>query len=313
MDFFTSATSVFLLVVMALPGYGLKKAGKLPEGFAGGLTSVLLYVSLPCLTVLSFVQKAYEPRLLGSMGAVAAFSVILLLLAYALSKACLAFARENGAKKACAAAGYMNNCAFIGIPVLQALFPGESEPIMYAVIFAVPFNIFTWTLLVYSLTGDRRHISIKNALINPQSLALAATLPFFFGGWPIPAPILSVLNYLGGMTTPLSMILLGVKLAEAPVKALFGAPLVYISAAVKLILAPLISLITLLIARLILPLSDMAVTSLFLIMAMPSAASVVMFAERFGADSVTGSKCVLVSSVLCVVTIPAMALLTRYI
>jgi predicted permease len=313
MDFFTSATNVFLLVVMALPGYGLKKAGKLPKEFAGGLTSVILYVSLPCLTILSFVQKAYEPRLLGNMGAVAAFSVMLPLLAYAISSLCFSFAGESGAKKACLASGYMNNCAFMGIPVLQALFPGESEPIMYAAIFTVPFNIFTWTLLVYSLTGDRRHMSVRNALINPQTLVLAAALPVFFSGLPIPAPIVSILRYLGDMTTPLSMVLLGVKLAEAPVKSLVDTPLIYISAAVKLILVPLASLGALLLARLVTPLNDTAAASLFLIMAMPSAASVVMFAERFGADSVTGSKCVLVSSLLCVVTIPALALLTRYI
>ncbi|MDR2671318.1 MAG: AEC family transporter, partial [Oscillospiraceae bacterium] len=280
MESFASATNVFLLIVMALPGYGLKKAGKIPEQFAGGLTSVLLYVSLPCLTVSSFVKKTYEPRLLGNMGAVAVLSVVLLLLAYAVSTICFAFTQENGAKKSCVAAGYMNNCAFMGIPVLQAMFPGESEPIIYAAIFSLPFTIFTWTLLVYSLTGDRRYMSVRNALLNPQTLALAAALPIFFSGLSVPAPIVTTLDYLGGMTTPLSMVLLGVKLAEAPVKSLFNTPLVYVSAAVKLILVPLVSLGTLLLARLFVPLSAMAAASLFLIMAIPTAANVVMFAEQ---------------------------------
>jgi predicted permease len=312
-DFLTSATNVFMLIVMALPGYALKKMGKLPKAFEGGLVTLTLYVSLPCLTVASFVKKEYERRMLGDIGAVAVFSVALMLLAFALSGACHAFAKEGPARKACVAAGYMNNCAFMGIPVLRALFPDNLEPVMYAAIFSVPFNIFTWTLLVYSLTGDRRYMSVRNALLNPQTLSVAAALPIFFGNVAIPGPAVQALDYVGDMTTPLSMILLGIKLADIDVRALFGTPLVYVSAAVKLVAVPLASLGAMFLARLALPIGGMAMTSLFLIMAMPSASSTVMFAERFGADSVTASKCVLISSLMCVATIPALALLAQHV
>jgi predicted permease len=312
-NFLTSAASVFLLIVMAVPGYILRKARMIPEGFNHGVVTVLLYVSLPCLVTHSFATKAFEPRLLADMAAATLLSFAALLAGFGVSALCFAWAKDSGAKKACVAAGYMNNCAFMGIPVLQAIFPGDGEPVIYAALFGVGFNLLAWTLLVYSLTGDRQYINVRNALLNPQILTFAVALPIFFLRVNLPAPALTALKYVGDMTTPLSMILLGIKLADAGIKTLAGDGKLYLSAAVKLIFVPLAALAVLLAVRLVWPFGSVALTSLFLIMGMPAASTVVMFAEKYGADSETASKCVLISSILCVITIPMLTIIAAYL
>lgn len=313
MDFLTSLTSVALLVVMAVPGFILRKTRLLGDNAVAPLVVVLMYVAQPLLIVASFFKKSYEPALLANMGWVLLFTTVLLFIVYWLAR--LTFMRrrdENGllpSARACVVGSTMSNCSFMGIPVLQALFPDNPVPIIYSAVFNIPFQIFCWTIVVYTVTGDKKHISLKNALLNPPTLGLAVALPVFFIGCAVPAPIMNTLDFLGNMTTPLSMIIMGVRLAEISLKELFGAGEVYVSCVLRLVVSPLLSLGLMLLVNLITPLDNLVVVSMYVMMAMPTAASTMLFCERYGGDSKTAVKCMLLSSLLCVLTIPVLLLL----
>ncbi|MDR3318429.1 MAG: AEC family transporter [Clostridiales bacterium] len=333
MDFLTSLTSVGLLVALAIPGYILKKLKMLPENITSGLVTVLLYVAMPFLTIKSFAEKTFEPELLLNMGIAAALSLLLIAGVFFISKLCFIFPVSKGAsgapqavaadgagtaesvRKVCVTAGYLNNCAFMGIPMLKALFPGtaSAEPIIYSAVFTVVFNILAWTLSVYSMTGDTRFISVKKAILNPPTVALAVALPVFFTGFVLPAPVLTAVGFLGELTTPLSMMVMGIRLAEIRLLDLFKSYRVYISVGVKLIVAPLVTFGFLSLINLIFPLNSVLFITLYIIMAMPSASTVIMFAERFGADRAAAVKCVLLSSLLSIVTIPVLMLMCNLI
>ena len=133
----------------------------------------------------------------------------------------------------------MGNVGFMGIPVVKALFPNNPEMLIYVAIINVSFNVISWTLGVYTITGDKSNVSVRRAFLNPPTVALVAALPLFFFKAYIPAavftPIQSCANYLAGMTLPLSMIILGIRLAEIPFGSLFTSPVAYVSAALKLV------------------------------------------------------------------------------
>lgn len=313
MNFTTTLISVALLIVMAVPGYALKKAKLLGENAAAPLVAVLMYVAQPILIIASFFRKSYEPRLLANMGWVLLFTTLFLFIGYGIAR--LIFSRrrdENGltmSARACIAGSTLSNCSFMGIPVLQALFPDNPEPIIYSAVFNIPFQIFCWTIAVYTVSGERRHISLKNALLNPPTLALVVALPVFFAGFTVPDEIMSTLDFLGNMTTPLSMIVMGIRLAEMSPKELFGAGEVYVACALRLVVIPLAAFGILLLVERLLPIDTLVVASMYVMTAMPTAASTMLFAERFGGDTRTAVKCMLLSSILCVVTIPLLLLL----
>ena len=302
-----------MLVFMSVPGYLLKRAKRLPEDLAGGLVTILLYVSLPALTIYSFAGKEYQPRLLVNILLTAFFSAVFLVLGFFISKLIFARMPEAPEKNICIASGFMNNCAFMGIPVFLVLFPGDAEPIIYATVFGVIFNMFTWTLLTYTLTGDKKYISLRKAFINPPSLSLIVALPVFFWGLKIPAPLMTMLDSLGGLTSPLSMFLLGLHLADIRPRSLFESPRVYESVAIKLIVVPLVSLGILLLINLAMPLDRVLISSMFLIMGMPTAFSVIMFSEIYGSDSGSAARSILISSVLSIATIPFLMEMTKLI
>ena len=125
----------------------------------------------------------------------------------------------------------------------------------------------------------------------------------------MPDNVLATIGYLGDMTLPLSMVILGIRLADIKFTRLFtGAP-VYGVALVKLVVSPLAALGVMLLVRLLIPIETTVIVALFIIFAMPSASSALNFAEMYGGDCDTAAKATLTNTLFCVLTIPILSLL----
>jgi predicted permease len=309
MNFLTSLISVGLLVALAAPGYILRKLKMLPDDFTSGLVTVLLYVSSPFLTISAFMQVAFSRVLLRNMVVVGVLGFVFLIGAFGVSRLCFAWGKDTAARKVCVAGGFLCNASFMGIPVMQAFFPGNPLAILYVSMFSVSMNIISWTLLVSTITGNRKYVSVKAALINPGTVSFLIALGVQVVRIPIGGPVANAVQFLANTTTPLSMLVMGQRLADIRFGDLFRSPAVYLSMAVKLILVPMVTLGVLLLLRQVIPADPMAYKTLFILSAMPSASYVLVFSEKFNADRTTAAKCVLLSSVLSILTIPVMMLL----
>lgn len=335
-DFLTSLISVGLMIALAVPGFILKRKNMLPEKAVATLVAVLIYVSQPFLTISSFMEKDYRPELLANMGISLLLSLVFHAAVFFLAKLIFACFRakskegmtdeENQAasdaldkqKRICVITSFMGNVGFMGIPVMKALFPDSGEMLLYTAVFILGFNIASWTLGVYTVTGDKKNISFRRALLNPPTVALVVALPLFFFKSYIPAavlsPVSSVVGYLADMTLPLSMIILGIRLADVKFSELFTDVKVYAVCAVKLVASPLLSLGIMLLLRLIFPsLDSFVIITGFIVMAMPAASLSLTFAEMFDGDSKTAVKVTLLTTFLSVITIPLLMLLCNFI
>jgi predicted permease len=221
--------------------------------------------------------------------------------------------KEGPEKRIFVSSGYMSNCGFMGIPVLQAFFPGDSEPIIYAAIFTAVYNFLGWTLGIYAISGKKQYVSLKHGIMNPPTLALFIALPLFFLSLRPPVPVMVIVDFLGDMTSPLSMIIIGLRLGEIRFVELFKSPMAYAATAARLILIPLCTFGVLLLWRFLLPLNGVLFLTLFIVMAMPVGTNVILMAEMFGGDKPNAVKCILLSSLLSVITVPVMMLLSRWI
>ncbi|MDR0452812.1 MAG: AEC family transporter [Treponema sp.] len=313
MAFFTSLQSVALLLSMVVPGYILRKTNMLNSGAAEPMVTLLLYVCLPFMTFSSIMKKQYESGFLGAMGIALALSFILLIGMYFFSRLLFSFMKESAQKRILVASGYMSNCGFMGIPLLRALFPGDSEPIVYAAIFTAVYNLLSWTLGIYAISGKKEYIDLKHGVANPPTLALLVALPLFFLSLRPPPQVMAIVDFLGEMTSPLSMIIIGLRLAEIRFGDLFNSPLVYAASAARLVLVPLCSFGILLLWKFFLPLGGQLSLTLLVIMAMPVGTNVILMAEMFGGDKPNAVKCILLSSLLSVITVPLVMLLGRWV
>ena len=109
---------------------------------------------------------------------------------------------------------------------------------------------------------------------------------------------------IGNAVTPMSMMVIGIRLANVKFKSLFVDKYGYINSLFKLIVA---SLVTILVVT-FLPIPSVMKYALFFLFSMPSAASTVLYAVKYGSDADGASIMVLLSSVLSMLTIPLMFL-----
>lgn len=342
MDFSTTALNVLLLVAMALPGFFLIKTKMLPEKAIAYLSVLLLYVSQPFLSIRSFLEVSYTPQLAINLAIMFAVSMAAQGLIFfgvwlvlhkrfddpAVSReliaegfidgntitrepelnALIARSRSGRASRAVVLASAFGNVGFFGVPVLQVLFPGAHEAIAYSAVFIVSLNLMGWTVGSYVLTGDRKHISLKRALINPQTVTLVISLPLFFAGVSssnLPDTINTIIGYLADMTAPLCMIILGMRFALAPITKLFTDFRVYVASVIKIVVFPLLVYLVLLPFRM----DEMLRISLVLLSGMPAATIILNLAEMYGSDRTTAANCILMSTLLSIITIPVILLL----
>ena len=189
------------------------------------------------------------------------------------------------------------------------LFPSNPEAIAYSAVFIVSMNLMCWTVGSFLLTGEKKYISLKKAVLNPQMIALVVALPLFFTGVTtddLPDAVTKVIGFLADMTAPLCMIILGMRFAVAPIKELFTDWKVYLSVFIKVLAFPLLVYLVLLPFD---SMDRMMKIALVILSGMPSASINLNLAEIYGADQKTAANNILLSTLLSIVTIPVLLLL----
>ena len=301
----TVGTQVLILFVMIGIGYVLSKTGLVKESGVGGMTNTLLWAVTPCLIVETFC-RSFDLDLAVSLGVFALGALLgtafAMLISYPLFKK--RFGKDAPVMTFSAT---FSNCGFMGLPLAQALFGAEG--VMYASIFVVVFNISQWTYGYAVLSGG--HIPVKRLLINPGILGLAAGLPLFLFSVPIPDIASQIISSVADLNTPLAMIVIGCHLASTNLLKALADKRVYAVCGMRLLLAPVLSL--LLVWLLPIPLESVPRSVLCIELAAPTAATSVLIGTLCGHDGELPSRCVAISTLLSIITLPLIAAVCQYV
>ena len=197
-----------------------------------------------------------------------------------------------------------SNNGFMAIPLLQALLGAEGVFLGSASI--VSATVIAWTYGARMLSGERG-TDFKKILLNPGTLALAGGVLLFCSPWKLPGPIFQAAEYLGGLNTPLGMIVLGVNLSQANVLSCLKDKTVYLISFVKLLVVPLLS------AGALYVLGAQTVTAMALLIGVAAHSGVIasMMAQMFGTDYRFSARAVAVTTLLSAVTMPLFLLLAQ--
>lgn len=305
MSFFITLTCVAVMLCYAVPGYLFIKSKKVSPDAIPAFANVLMYLCSPCLTVYSFSQVTYTSSLLKDM--IILFSASMLLQILILLFFYLMFRKktDNIKYRICIIATTLGNCSFIGVPLLEAVMPDYPEALIMSVAYFLGMNLLGWTVVSAIITNDKKYISLKKALINPAFLSLLIALPLFFTNTKLPAEIASMITLLGRMSTPMCMLIMGMRLATVELKSLFTDKLQYAAVFVKQIIMPLLGL--LLIS--LFPVSTDLKRTMFILCATPVASVVLNFAEMLGEGQKTAANLVLLGTLSSLLTIPLLMLI----
>lgn len=320
--FLTGAISVGMLLLMAVPGFILGKMRSVnTESAVKFLSVMLLYILQPFVTFDSFLNTAYDPEVLINIVIVFVFTCVTIGAVLAVGSFAMRFTKfGKDVGGVIAYGGAFGNVGYMCIPFLQLMAPGDYVIILYATVSVVAFNLMAWTVGNFALTGDKRHISLKRALLNPPTLSFILALPLFLlnlnflkaegltgAALKVVSGIQEVIGLFSDMVGPLAMVLLGLKLADIRFGELFADGRVYIAAGIKLIFFPLFGVALTALMSLFMNVESISL-NLIAMSAMPCAQNVIMFSTLYDKDSALAAKEVTVSTLLSIVTIPVMLL-----
>ena len=284
-----------LFLVMAI-GFVARKCRVLTPVLNKGLTELLINVTSPLLVISAFNFSFSEEKLVIA-GFVFLISLVLHAGSFFISKLIYRrFPLER--QKLLRMATIFTNCGFMGYPVVGSLY--GSLGIFYTSIYIVVFHLFLWTAGVGLFTGKTDLQATKKALLNPGIIAVFIGMLIFLFSIRLPSPMMGAIQLVGGMTTPLSMLIIGAMLADIrPIELFVGLELYYASF-VRLLLLPLLTAGILMLLKF----NGIILGVCVLAVAMPAGSLLVPLAEQYGGDTPFASRLVFLSTLLSVLTIP---------
>ena len=306
------AEQVAILFVLIGCGAVLRKTRVLTENAVGGLVNLLVLIVTPCLIVDVF-QRPYDPAMLRGLAiafAIAALGhVVAIALAFALVRH-----RDENVRRPLLLAAVFSNAGFMGIPLEQAILGDRG--VFFGAVYIVVFNLFMWSW-GYNIMKKEEVRSKKDgegkpltsnllpftSLLNPGTVGITLGLPLFFLSVKLPAPIAVPIHQVANLNTPLAMIIIGFCLMDAKLGRVVRLGGVYAATAIRLVVYPLLVVAAMYPFRHVLDRDMMLATTIAA--SAPVAAMVSMFAAKFGRDVDAAVAVVSGTTLVSVVTMPA--------
>jgi len=300
MNFLIVLRQVIILLIIMIVGVVAGKKGIIADGASKKLSELLLYVTNPLLVLGSFFFEYSAEKLKNGLF-VFLIAICFYFLSILLSSVLFRGFNEN-VKPIMRFSSVFSNVAFIGLPMMKALY--GQDGVFLGSFYIVAFNIFVWTF-GYTMYGDAKESGgmkglLKKALLNPSVIAVYVGIIIFVFRIPVPDVVRSAVAYVGDMTMPLSMLIIGALISTTKVKELVNDFKVYYVAAVRLILMPLLAYEILYLIGVPMTVTSVVVTAL----SMPVAATTTIFADLFNKDAIFASKAVMLSTILSIITAP---------
>lgn len=277
-----------------LVGLIVRKLGVVGSEARKDLTSLVINIVLPCNIITSFIT-GLSTDLIRECATV--FLISVGIQAFSVIYGKILYSKESAGRSMNLRYGLIcSNAGFLGNPIAEGLYGATG--LMLASIYLIPQRIMMWSegIALYSGISDKKE-TVKKVLSHPCVLACLIGLVLMLTQAKIPAVILTPVQTLGRCNTALSMMVIGMILAEINIKDLADKTVILYSLQ-RLVIIPLIVYVILT----VLPVSHLVRGLSVMLAAMPAGATTTMLASRYDRDPVFATKLV-VFSTLC--SIPA--------
>ena len=225
MDIFLKSISGILVILgMILVGFVIGEKGWFDDKSRGLIAKLVTQIALPCYMLYTITQRFTAEDLLKMLPALrfpALSMVVLLGIATAVARI---FAVRQDRSGLFISMFFNSNTIFVGLPINQTLFGDASIP--YVLIYYMCNTTFFWTLGTYLIQRDGEgeaqfdfKTSVKK-VFSPPLMGFLLGLVMVMLQMKLPAFLDSDLQYLGNLTTPLSMIFIGLSVSHVGVKQL---------------------------------------------------------------------------------------------
>ncbi|WP_125710014.1 AEC family transporter [Companilactobacillus zhongbaensis] len=223
--FITSVESVAEIVIVIALGFWLRNSGRLGDEFKGNISFIIMNIALPASIFVS-VLKYLTRDTLASLSGGLVFAFGSFALSYIVAWLMTKILKIRKGRRGTFINMFANaNTIFIGLPLNMALFGTKSLP--YFLVYYVMNTISNWAIGVFFISSDdptvdkseKKDFNWKKLLPAPL-VGFLVSLVFLLLAIPIPDWITKTLDMVGGIVTPMSLIYIGIILADAGLKSI---------------------------------------------------------------------------------------------
>ena len=301
----TMFRNVIVFVLLAVPGAVLVKTKMLKTEQTHTLSKLLLYVGMPFLILKSTLNVSFNGELLKIVLLSAGIGVAYTFLWIFLSKPFTKMEKNDSTRGVMRFCAVFTNNGFLGIPLAQAVFPDKPLVMTCLIIINIITNAVMYTVGVFMISRDKSTISAKKAVFNPVLIAFVIGLILNVLGVQSYVPeIVSYAGHLGSLVTPLSMIILGMKLGSVKILPMFTSWKTYFVSALKLVVVPAVAVAIGFALKGAFTFGEDLILGLFVSFAMPTAALATTFADCYGGDVDNAVSFTLGTTILSIAVIP---------
>ncbi|KRM96197.1 mleP1 protein [Liquorilactobacillus aquaticus DSM 21051] len=225
--FLTSLSSVGQIILVIALGYFLRRKGKFDDSFKGSISFLIMNVALPLSIFVSVLDNLTRSKLV-SLSSGLIYVLISFVTGYLVAWILTKVLRVRPGRRGTFINMFVNaNTIFVGLPLNIALFGNVSLP--YFLIYYVANTVSTWAIGVFFISNDdptKQGKSQNDSKFNWKKLLPAPLVGFLVAlvwlllGLPLPQFFDKTFSMVGGIVTPMSLIYIGIILADAGLKSI---------------------------------------------------------------------------------------------
>lgn len=306
--FLEAVSSVGVFLLLAVPGFIFTKKKILTSRQVEGIPSVLVNFLWPAMVVDAMAQARADAELVRQAGQAALWALGVIVLGALCAWIWLKVGKigsEPGGILLFAAA--FANTGLIGMPLIRLLL-GEKMLFLASMVELVnDVLIFSvGILLIQTGCGKPRRAALRG-LLSPGLVGVAVGFLLFATGWKLPAFAGEALSMAADATAPMVLFLVGAQLGEGDLRALVRDGRAWLLTALRLVVVPAAVLALWLIFA-----GELTAVgqTILLLAAMPAGSCCAMFTRQYGGDWGLATRCVMLSTLCAVVTVPLWLLVT---
>lgn len=301
------AKQMIIFFILMLIGVIIRKRGIITKENQSSLSSLVVNVGCPAMilsSIDSMTSRLANEELLKTLLIVLITIIVLLIFARLLPMLLRYDKKYWGVVQNMV---IITNTVFMGMPFIIGVY--GKEAVIYLTFFVVPINLllFTYGVKIIKIETEPKARKIKDVL-NPGMIACIMTIFLYSFSITLPNILLEPLKILGGLTTPLAMLLIGGALLDLKLKEVFTDKRLLVFILIKMILFPIIYL--LLFQQFIT--NTLLLGACFVVVAMPTGNIVAMLSALYNQDTYSLTiKEISLTTAISVITLPLVAFLTK--
>ena len=305
-NFLQVLTQVVILFVLIFIGYVFGKFRLIGDKAAMDMATMVLYLATPAVIIVSFVRE-YDPSMMKKLLLMMALSALSMGLMIAI--AWMFFGRKGDARKnrIYRFAVIFSNCGYMCLPLQQALL--GKDGVFFGAAYVTIFNLFVWTYGLLDMSGNVREVSGKRLLVNPGIIGITIGMLIFLFSIPLPTVILTPINHLANLNTPIPMMLVGYHLSKSSLLPALKNARHYLCIALRLLICPAVIVVLFYLCGV----RGMLLITLAVSLSAPVAAVTTMFASKYNQDVALSVQLTSLSTILSLITMPVVVSLTQLI